>query len=498
MPARADDLLERIAAGARPSMTLVHGDLVLAEPAAEHVAAALAAAAGCTVETYRRPPSLAGLLQDLRTFSLFSSAKVLLAVDTAVLADRSVAADLIDEAATVLPLGEGETLTTREKASAALLLQALRLFEVDIAGEPEEVIAGLPDWAFEGGGAARRGRGGRGRGKRQVEELRAGLATLLSAALRDQVETTFQSDAVELADLLRSGLPAGHALVLAESRVAADHPIVRQLASRDAVWVVGEVSAERGSWVGLDLLAQELERETGAAISTDALEELARRTLRMASDRRSSGPSSSVDPDSSARFAAEYRKLAGLAEGRIDRKLVAQVVEDRGEEDVWQLLDAIAAGRGGEALGRLHRLLGAADDPMAARLSFFSLLASFCRQLTAIRGLLRLQGVPPGEANYNRFKTQLAPRLQADIAGGKNPIAGLHPFRLHRAYLAASRLPERFLAGLPDQVLATEVRLKGGSAEPDAALARFVAELSTATESPASRRNSAGASDSQR
>src|SRR6185295_7726598 len=110
-----------------------------------------------------------------------------------------------------------------------------------------------------------------------------------------------------------------------------------------------------------------------------------------------------VEADSTARFAGEYRKLANLAqEGsdrRIDRKLVEQTVEDRGEEDVWQLLDAIAAGRGGEALDRLRRLLAAAEDPLAARLSFFSLLASFCRQLVAVRGMMRVTRVPGGEGN---------------------------------------------------------------------------------------------------
>ena len=200
-----------------------------------------------------------------------------------------------------------------------------------------------------------------------------------------------------------------------------------------------------------------------------------------------------MDADSTARFAGEYRKLAELLEpggaGKIDRKLVEQSVEDRGEEDVWQLLDAIAAGRGGEALDRLHRLLAAADDALAARLSFFSLLASFCRQLVAVRGMLRVARLSPNEANYGRFKTQHAPGLQSEIpTGGKNPLAGLHPFRLHRAYLAACRLPEPFLARLPADLLETELQLKGESNEADVALARLVARLSQAAAQGAGRR----------
>ena len=191
-----------------------------------------------------------------------------------------------------------------------------------------------------------------------------------------------------------------------------------------------------------------------------------------------------MDSDSTGRLAGEYRKLAMLIEGgteggRIDRRLVEQTVEDRGEEDVWQLLDAIAAGRGGEALDRLHRLIGSAEDPLAVRLTFFSLLSSFCRQLVAIRGMMRVARVPAAEANYGRFKSQHAPALQGEIPiGGKNPLAGLHPYRLHRAYLAASRLPEPFLAKLLSDLLETELQIKGESGEADVALARLVARLS--------------------
>jgi DNA polymerase III delta subunit len=483
--------------GPLPQVCLVHGDLVLAEPAARRVAEALARAVGvdaAAVEVHRRPASLAPLLQDLRTFSLFASGKVLLVFDSAVFADRNAAGELIEDAAEVVPLGgdrAGGALSARERQAASRLLQALHLFEIDpYAGEPERAIGELPAWVLEGG-KARKG-GGRARGKKQLEELRSGLAGLLAAARRDEIQGTGDGDLSALAEAIRSGLPGGHALVLAESALAADHPVVRLLAERGAAIPLGKVESERGSWAGLDLLAAELERQTGAAIAPDALTELARRTLRQESDK-SGRTTGGVDADSTARFAGEYRKLADLLEpggtGKIDRKLVAQSVEDRGEEDVWQLLDAIAAGRGGEALDLLHRLLGAADDALAARLSFFSLLASFCRQLVAVRGMLRVARLSPNEANYGRFKTQHAPGLQSEIpTGGKNPLAGLHPFRLHRAYLAACRLPEPFLARLPSDLLETELQLKGESNEADVALARLVARLSQAAAQGSGRR----------
>jgi DNA polymerase III delta subunit len=193
-----------------------------------------------------------------------------------------------------------------------------------------------------------------------------------------------------------------------------------------------------------------------------------------------------VDGDSTSRFAGEYRKLATLASaGKIDKQLVVRSVEDRGEEDVWQILDAIAAGRGGEALDRLGRLFASAEDEMAARLSFFALLASYCRQLVAVRGMMRHARVQGGEGSYPRFKDRLAPALQGEAPhGAKNPLAGLHPFRLHRAYLAASRIPEPFLARLLSDVLETELQLKGESAEAESALTRLVVHLSASAAHP--------------
>jgi hypothetical protein len=486
MPDAVDTFLAKLSkSGQPPQVCLVHGDLVLAEPAAQRIAETLARAAGVAPETYRHPASLGPILQDLRTYSLFAAGKVVLALDSAVLADRNAAGDLIDDAAEVVPMSGGSggdrSLSGRERQAASRLLQALHLFDLDpYAGVPETVVAGLPAWVLEGGKAKRSG--GRGRTKKQVEELRSGLAGLLEAARREELQGTGEGDLSELAEVVRGGLPPGHALVLAEGAVAADHPVVRLLEERGAVLGLGKVESDRGSWQGLDLLAKELERQTGVAITSDALSELARRTLRQESDRQGRG-TGGVEADSTARLAGEYRKLANLlgAEGKIDRRLVEQTVEDRGEEDVWQLLDAIAAGRGGEALDRLHRLISAAEDPLAARLSFFSLLASFCRQLVAVRGMMKVARVGANESNYGRFKNSHAPALQSEIpTGGKNPLAGLHPFRLHRAYLAACRLPEPFLARLPSDLLETELQIKGESGEADVALARLVTRLSQA------------------
>jgi hypothetical protein len=65
-------------------------------------------------------------------------------------------------------------------------------------------------------------------------------------------------------------------------------------------------------------------------------------------------------------------------------------------------------------------------------------------------------------------------------SGGASALAGLHAYRLHRAYLVASRVSPVRLARLPARVTETEVLLKGGSSSPETVLIAFVAELAAA------------------
>ncbi|HEX5757632.1 MAG TPA: hypothetical protein VF121_00400 [Thermoanaerobaculia bacterium] len=481
MPPAIEKLLAlaRSPEGAGQPVWLVQGDLVLAEPAAARLAAALAERAGCAAESHRRPPSLLPLLADLRTYSLFGGGKVVLVVDSAALADRNAAAELLADAEEALPVDPSRPLGARERHAASRLLQALRLCDLDPErGAAEEVVSRLLAAVVAAGGE------GRSKPRKGSEERRGQLAALLEAARREGLQGWGESALAELVDVVQSGLPPGHTLVLAERVVAGGHPLARLLAERGTLARAGEVEAARdGGWDGADLLAAELARQTGVAIERDALAELTRRTLRQESGWRRE--SRGVDADSTARLAGEYRKLAELARGsgaaRIERRLVEEAVEDRGEEDVWQVLDAAGAGRAGEALDRLRRLVASAEDPQSARLAFFGLFASFCRQLTAVSGMMRLARVPGGETHYPRFRDRHAPALQGELpAGGKNPLAGLHPFRLHRAYLAASRLPAPLLARLPAEVLETELQMKGESGEADVALARLVAHVAGA------------------
>lgn len=481
MSRQLEALLDRVGkAGKTEPCYLISGDRVVAEPAAERLAEALGRRFECRPTVHRRPAQLLPLLDDLRTFSLFEPAKVVVAIESSVVADLGAAASLVDQAIQVLPVepGAGE-LTGRERNAAIRLMQALRLLQLDpYRGSPEQVVADMPDWTFQGEGSLKRSGRGRARTKQKVEKLKEQAAGLLEGARAAGLQGRAEGAAEAVAEIVTQGLPEGHTLVLAESSVAPRHPLVAALDARGAVVTVGRVEAGRRGWEGLESLTTELERETGAGIEPRALAELARRTLRRESDR---GRGQAVDADSTARFAAEYRKLAEIAvDGRIGMSIVEESVEDRGEEDVWKILDDIGSGRAAAANRRLRRQLASADDPVAARLSFFALLASYCRHLAAVDGALERKNLPRGEKSFNRFKSRIAPGLQEGLpGGGRGPLTGLHPFRLHKAYLAVSRLPRERLAGLPGRVLEAELRLKGESRSPGAALELLMAEVAS-------------------
>lgn len=475
MSERLEALLEALEAGRVEPCILVSGDRVVAEPAAVRIGEALGRRFDCQPTIHRRPARILPLLDDLRTFSLFDPAKVVVAIETAVVADLTAAAGLIDQAIEAPAVDPDQDEPSGSQRTAAIqLLRAIRLFGLDpYAGDPGRLLGELPDWAFQGEKSLRKKSGGRARTKKRIAALREQLAGLLEAARTAGLEGRGEDAADAIAGILDSGLPEGHALVLAENSVVAEHPLVAALSERGALIELGRVEAGKRGWEGLDALTGELARETGVEIDSGAVAELARRTLRHEGGRGAKG----VDADSTGRFAAEYRKLAELAGDRINASLVESVVEDRGEEDVWKILDEIGAGQAAAATRRLRRLLASADDPIAARLSFFGLLAGYCRHLAAIGGILERGRVPAGERNYGRFKSRIAPAMQKDPPVGRSPLAGLHPYRLHRAYLAASRMPAGRLAALPARVLETELRLKGESASPDTALELLVADL---------------------
>jgi DNA polymerase III delta subunit len=474
-------LIARIGEGDPSPLYLVTGEALLAEAAGSRIAAALAGASSGEVQVHHHPEGLASILGDLRTYSLFGGAKVVVVVESAVLSDRNNAAYLVDQAAAGVPVKAEDELGQAGRRAAGRLLQACRLFGLEPFGESADRVLGqLPQWAFEGGtGPGPRARKKR-RTKKDAKALRDDLVGLLEAAAREGLEGWAESDAADLAAVAAEGLPPGHGLVLCEVAAAADHPLVAQLRAEGNLVELTHVEAGKRGWEGVRPLAAELERETSVSIERDALEELARRTLR----KKAAWGDSGVEADSSARFAAEYRKLAALAKDESIRSdLVREVTRDRGDVDVFAILDAIGAGKPEVALHELRRSLDAADDLVEARLRFFGQLAAFCRRLTVISGLVEAGSLPRNESNYQRFRSKLAPQLEMGAVPGRDVrlfSRKMHAFPLHKAYLAARRFSTVEMARLPGRVLDTELQLKGESDDADAALSGLIVWLATA------------------
>lgn len=476
-----DAAVERIEGGERQPVYLVIGEQVLATREATRIAEALAAAAGCEVAVHKGAAGaeLGTILADLFTFSLFEPAKVGLVEASAEFADRDAAAELIDEAAKVLGDdyglvgGAGERLSVAERKAAGPLLQTLRLFGIDPAtGAAEEAIASLPDSALAGGKSQRIG-GRRGRPKKERVQLARGLSALLEAARAEDLTGWSTSNLAELDRAAEGGLPEGHALVFAERSVDRKHPLVLRLFERNSAFEVEQLAFDRsGKTTGLDPVVAELERETGVRIEPAAAQELARRTLR----KEGWGPSV-ADAASAARFAAEYRKIAAgmpAGAGRIDRATVEESVVDRGEQDVWDVFNAMEGGKPGAALAAFRRYLDSAADEQGERFRFLSLLAGRCQQLAAVHGLAMAHSLPEA-GNYNGFKARVLPKLMAAWPGAVRKPGPWPLFHMYKAAMAR-RSPEAVsaMSELPWKVLEAEIRLRGGSGEGTAALEALV------------------------
>ncbi|MCY3927147.1 MAG: hypothetical protein OXG81_02595 [Acidobacteria bacterium] len=476
-----DAAVERIEGGDRQPLYLVIGEQVVATREATRIAEALATAAGCKVVLHKGAAGaeLGSILADLFTFSLFEAAKVALVVGSAELADRDAAAELIDEAAKVL--GDdyglagvtGEGLSVAERKAAGPLLQTLRLFGIDpVAGAAGEAIAALPDSALAGGKSQRKG-GRRGRPKKERVQLARGLSALLEAARAEDLTGWSTSNLAELDRAAEGGLPEGHALVFAERSVDRKHPLVRRLLDRNVAFEVGELGLDgKGRATGLDPVVAELERETGVGIDRAGAQELARRTL-----RKEGWGASVADAASAARFAAEYRKIAaGMPEGagRIDRAAVEESVVDRGEQDVWDVFNAMEGQKPDAALAALRRYFDGAADRQGERFRFLSLLAGRCQQLTAAHGIGMAHSLPEAR-NFNGFKAKVLPKLMTEWPRGVKKPGPWPLFNVYKAAMAR-RSPESVAAmnELPWRVLEAETRLRGGSGDDAAALEALV------------------------
>ncbi len=149
---------------------------------------------------------------------------------------------------------------------------------------------------------------------------------------------------------------------------------------------------------------------------------------------------------------SELEKLAAYcAEGLITLADVQQLVPLAREAVVWDLIDAIAHKRLRAALDTLRRLLHEGEPP----LRIFGLMVSEYRLLIQARTL----------ADQGYSEERIAARL------------GVYPWRLRQRMEAARRGSAESLKATYRLLLQTDVEIKTGVQEPEAALEFLVASL---------------------
>jgi DNA polymerase-3 subunit delta len=153
----------------------------------------------------------------------------------------------------------------------------------------------------------------------------------------------------------------------------------------------------------------------------------------------------------------ELAKLATYvgSAARIEAADVDRLVGSSRAENTWKIFDLIAAGRTGESLALLNRLLDQGEDPLR-------LLGAFSMQMRRLAQAARLhaQGVPLGDALEQ---------------------AGVPPFARRQAELQMRHLGRRRLDALYDWLLQTDFGIKGASPLPARTqLERLVVQLARA------------------
>ncbi|HKI32939.1 MAG TPA: DNA polymerase III subunit delta [Gemmataceae bacterium] len=142
----------------------------------------------------------------------------------------------------------------------------------------------------------------------------------------------------------------------------------------------------------------------------------------------------------------ELAKLAAYAgeAARIDSADVDKLVGQSRAEEVWTIFDAIAAGKGGEALAVLDRLFDQGQAPQAILGAF-----SYQMRLLARAGRLHTQG-------------KTLPAALAEL--------GVHGYRAGKVEAHMRHLGRRRLARLYDWLLEVDLGMKGGSQLPERVL----------------------------
>jgi DNA polymerase-3 subunit delta len=379
--------LAEVRAGRPAPVYLIDGDPFLTLRAAREMAFALVPEAQRSLNLVEldAAASPAEVAAELSTGGLFGGGKVVLLAEPAFLQSKEDAGEAFERARVMW--GEGRQ---REAARRLLALAAKAGWAAEDLDPGDDGARSETAWKRELG----------------IELDAAGLAFLAEAAryARERNLKAAKDDASALDALLSTGLPPGHALLVAAGKVDGRLPLAKKLAAAGrrvtvAVEREGQWDAQR---LVLGPVLSALLAGTGKSVDGGAEERLAERV-----------------GDDARVLAAEVAKLAAYVGDRkvIRAEDVEEVVVRVAADPFFALGNAVEARDLAEALAVLERSLA---DGLSPHMLLGS-LAGTVRRLLAERERARMAAGPRRIGSYSEWSSRILPSIAEEELGQRKP-----------------------------------------------------------------------------
>lgn len=271
------------------------------------------------------------------------------------------------------------------------------------------------------------------------------------------------SDGAErLGEVLRSGLPDGHILIMTADSVDQRKKLYQILAAMGAIVAFTAVKGERRQRSQLEAMAGEILAKAGKTLTDDAWLALGRKT----------------GFDLAASMNA-LERLILYTEGRrvVEANDVESLIVRSREEDIFALTTALGEGKTALAMNIINALIDQGTPP----LMILTMLVREVRLLLHARIILD-HGLGEGfipDMPFPAFQTRVYGKIKTLTIAGLSPeFTRQHPFVMYNSMRNAARFTYEGLVDRLDRLAAVDRALKNTGAEPRFVLECFVATFS--------------------
>ena len=304
----------------------------------------------------------------------------------------------------------------------------------------------------------------------ELEQMENWLPRILEMCTQYRTTDYEESTQVGLEEVLRSGIPDDNYLILTANAVDKRKSLYKAIAEKGFILDLNQTGNAPGQKEMASDLSRELLAGMGKNLSSAAFLTLGKRT---GFDLR--------------KMKTELEKLASYSGdqatiGEID---VALLVTKDKEDSIFALTSAVSERNAGKALHILKDLL----DQGFHYLMIFTMLVREIRLLLQAKLLLKT-GVPAGfhpDMDYVRYQKIVFPRIKewGQSDGGRNEIAGLHPYVLYNALKNSVGFSVSECIGFMEYLMETDIALKTTGQAPKLLLENLVISLCSRRNAPA-------------